>query len=66
MACAHPYCGPQYDVAPNCVFGSPKECAAKIQGFIDAGAKTIILGPTRPDVEQVTRIARDVVPQVQQ
>jgi probable F420-dependent oxidoreductase len=64
-AFTHAYYGPQYDVGNNCVFGSPTECAAKIQGFIDAGAKTIILGPTWPDVEQVTRIAREVVPQLQ-
>jgi probable F420-dependent oxidoreductase len=64
-AFTHAYYGPQYDVANNCVFGSPTECAAKIQGFIDAGAKTIILGPTWPDVEQVTRIAKEVVPELQ-
>ena len=58
----HAYYGPQYDVDNNCVFGSAEECAAKIQGFIDAGAKTMILGPTWPDVEQIERIAREVVP----
>ena len=58
----HAYYGPSYDVATNCVSGPPDECAAKIQGFIDAGAKTMILGPTWPDVDQVTRIADEVVP----
>ena len=58
----HAYYGPQYDVDNNCVFGSAEECATKIQGFIDAGAKTMILGPTWPDVDQIERIAREVVP----
>ena len=58
----HAYYGPQYDVDNNCVFGSAEECAAMIQGFIDAGAKTMILGPTWPDVDQIERIAREVVP----
>jgi probable F420-dependent oxidoreductase len=61
-AFTHAYYGPQYDVETNCIFGSPKECAAKLQGFIDAGAKTLMLGPTRPDVDQVTQIATEVVP----
>jgi alkanesulfonate monooxygenase SsuD/methylene tetrahydromethanopterin reductase-like flavin-dependent oxidoreductase (luciferase family) len=58
----HAYYGPQYDVENNCAFGPAQECAAKIQGFIDAGAKTMILGPTWPDVDQITRIAEEVVP----
>ncbi len=58
----HAYYGPQYDVENNCAFGTPGDCAAKIQGYIDAGAKTMMLGPTWPDVGQITRIAEDVVP----
>jgi alkanesulfonate monooxygenase len=56
------YYGDRYDVAQNCVFGPPEECAARVQRFIDAGAKTIILGPPWPDVGQITRIANEVVP----
>ncbi|PKB83199.1 MAG: hypothetical protein BZY88_02580 [SAR202 cluster bacterium Io17-Chloro-G9] len=56
------YYGPQYDVDTNCAFGPPEECAAKIQPFIDAGAKTIMLGPCDPDEEQLKLIAQDVVP----
>ncbi len=63
-AFTHAYYGPQFDVETNCVFGPPKDCAAKIQGFIIAGAKTVILGPTWPDVEQATRIANEVAPQL--
>jgi hypothetical protein len=29
-----------------------------------AGAKTVMLGPAWPDVEQVTRIANEVVPRL--
>jgi probable F420-dependent oxidoreductase len=61
-AFTHAYYGPQYDVDANSVFGSPKECTAKIQEFIDAGAKNIVLAPTGLDVEQLTRLAIDVVP----
>lgn len=61
-AFTHAYYGPQYDVENNCAFGPPAECAAKIQGYIDAGAKTMMLGPTWPDVGQITRIAHDVMP----
>ena len=49
----------------HCAFGPPEVCAARIQGFLDAGAKTVMLGPTWPDVEQVRRIAHDVVPRLQ-
>ena len=58
----HAYYGAQYDVDNNCAFGTPEQCAEKIQGFIDAGAKTMILGPTWPDLSQITRIAEEVVP----
>ena len=61
-AFTHAYYGPQYDVENNCAFGSPEDCAEKIQGFIDAGAKTMMLGPTWPDVDQIKRIADQVVP----
>jgi probable F420-dependent oxidoreductase len=56
------YYGRPYEVEHHSVFGPPQECAARIQGFIDAGAKTLMLWPTWPDVEQATRIAREVVP----
>ena len=55
------YYGP-YDVENSCVLGPPTECAAKIQSFIDAGAKTILLGPTGLDSSQITRIAGEVIP----
>jgi|RhiMetdeSRZDD1v2_1073273.scaffolds.fasta_scaffold461627_2 probable F420-dependent oxidoreductase len=61
----HTYYGPQFAVDTNCAFGPPAVCAATIQRFLDAGVKTIMLGPARPDVEQVTRIANEVVPRLQ-
>jgi len=60
----HAYYGPQFDVEANCAFGPPEVCAAMIQGFLDAGVKTVMLGPPWPDVEHVTRIANDVVPRL--
>ena len=62
QAYTHAYYGPQYDVENNCAFGTPAACASKIQGYIDAGAKTMMLGPTWPDIGQIARIAEDVVP----
>jgi probable F420-dependent oxidoreductase len=56
------YYGPNYDVEASCAYGPPEECAAKIQPFIDAGAKTVMLGPCDTDVEQIRLIARDVLP----
>ena len=56
------YYGPQFDVESNCAYGPPDECAARIQAYIDAGAKTMLLGPTWPDVDQINRLSRDVVP----
>jgi probable F420-dependent oxidoreductase len=61
-AFTHAYYGPQYDVDTTGVFGSPKECSAKIQDFIDAGAKNIVLAPTGLDVGQLTRLAKEVMP----
>jgi hypothetical protein len=36
--------------------------AAKIQGFLDAGAKTVMFGLPWPDVAQVRRMAHEVMP----
>jgi probable F420-dependent oxidoreductase len=63
-AFTHAYYGPQFDVEAHCAFGPPEACAARIQGFIDAGARTLILGPPWPDVQQVTRIANEVLPRL--
>ena len=60
----HPYYGPQYDVENNCVFGPADECAAFVQSYIDAGAKTVLLAPTWPDVGQTSRIAQEVLPRL--
>jgi len=60
----HAYYGPQYDVENNCAYGSGDQCAAHIQRYIDAGAKTIILGPTWPDTRQIDRIWNEVVPKL--
>lgn len=61
-AFTHAYYGPQYDVEHACAFGPATDCAAKIQPYIDAGAKTMMLGPAWTDVGQINRIAREVLP----
>ena len=61
-AFTHAYYGPQYDVENSCAFGPAAECAARIQPFIDAGVKTMMLGPAWPDVGQITRISQEVLP----
>ena len=58
----HPYYGPQFDVEGNTAYGPPDVCAARVQSYIDAGAKTMLLGPTWPDVHQLDLIARELVP----
>ena len=61
-AFTHAYYGPQYDVENVCAFGPPEACAEKLQPFIDAGCKTLILGPTWPEAAQIERIWGEVVP----
>ncbi len=50
----------------NCAVGTPDACIARLQAYIDAGARDIILVPTTSDaadfVQQAQRLARDVVP----
>jgi probable F420-dependent oxidoreductase len=60
----HAYYGPRYDVENNCAYGNGVQCAEFIQRYIDAGAKTIILGPTWPDAGQIQRIWSEVVPKL--
>ncbi len=51
-----------YDVDRWCAFGPPAECAAFIRGFLDIGINTILLCMTTPDVQQLERLHREVVP----
>ncbi len=66
MAALVRYYGPQftswYDPEKALVFGSPEECARRIQAYLDAGVQHLILVPTTLDVAQVDRMAREVVP----
>jgi probable F420-dependent oxidoreductase len=49
-----------------CVVGTPEGCIARLQAYIDAGARDIILVPTVSGaadfVQQAQRLARDVLP----
>jgi probable F420-dependent oxidoreductase len=58
----HAYYGPQYDVENVCAFGRPEDCAEKLQAYIDAGAQTVMVGPTWPDPAQIERISAEVAP----
>ena len=51
-----------YNVDSWCAFGPPPECAAFIKGFLDIGITTVMLCPVRPDLEQLERLHREVVP----
>ena len=46
----------------NCAFGPADGCAPFVQSYINAGAKTLLLGPTWPDVGQTFRIAQKALP----
>lgn len=59
-----PYYAGRLDADAACVFGPAAVCAERIQGFIDAGADTMILGPPGPDVRQLEALAQKVVPQL--
>lgn len=63
-ASLHAYYGPQYDVDRNCAFGPPEACAKRIQPLLDAGVKTPIFGLTWPDVHELERLKREVVPRL--
>lgn len=49
-----------------CVVGPPEACVARLQAYIEAGARDLILVPTTADsadfVQQIQRLARDVLP----
>ena len=64
VASLHAYYGPQYDVDRNCAFGPPEACAQRIQPLLDAGGKTPIFGLTWPDVQELERLKREVVPRL--
>ena len=40
--------GPQSYVETDCTFGRFEDCAAKLQAYIYAGAKTVIVSPSCP------------------
>ncbi len=50
---ANAYYQMDYDVKTNCIYGTPEQCIAGIQKYIDAGVKRFILGPPTTDVAQL-------------
>lgn len=49
-------------VADICVWGPPAQCADGLAEVIAGGAATIVLNPIQDFVEQIERLAEDVVP----
>jgi probable F420-dependent oxidoreductase len=70
MAALLRYYGPQlrtwYDPERALIFGPPAECARRAQAYLDVGTQHLILAPTTLDVAQVDRIAREVMPRLDQ
>ena len=56
------YYGPQYDVDALCAMGTPQECAAYIKAYTDVGVNLLLLGFPWPDVAQLERLHREVLP----
>ena len=52
----------RYNVDRWCAFGPPAECAAFIRGFLDVGITTVMLCMAPPDVGQLERLHREVLP----
>ena len=44
------------------VWGSRDRCIDRLRGFVDAGAALLLLNPVFDELEQIERIAEDVVP----
>jgi len=53
---------PNIHVEDFAACGPPEECAHYIQQYIDAGARTIILGPTGLDIHQLELLTERVLP----
>ena len=58
-----------FDVAPwsqssadSAIRGTPNDCAEQLQAHLDAGVEHICLVPYGYDIEQVERIAEEVLP----
>ena len=56
------YYGPQYDVDSLCAMGTPGECAAYINTYVESGVNLVLVGFPRPDVSQLERLQREVLP----
>jgi probable F420-dependent oxidoreductase len=51
-------------VADICVWGTPEQCATGLQQVVDSGAEMIVLNPIQDFVQQMERLAAEVVPRV--
>lgn len=60
----HAYYGVARNPADFAVYGPADHVAAELQAFVDAGARTFMLGVPTLDVECLERIAAEVVPRL--
>ena len=51
-----------YNVDSWCAFGKPADCAAFVQGFLDAGITTVMLCLVPTNVESLERLHSEVLP----
>jgi probable F420-dependent oxidoreductase len=49
-------------VADICVWGPPEQCAEGLRTVLDIGAELIVLNPIRDFLQQIERLAKEVVP----
>ena len=56
------YYGPQYDVDNLCAMGTPQECAAYINTYVEVGVNLVLVGFPSPDVAQLERLKSEVLP----
>ena len=60
----HAYYGPARNPTDFAVYGPPDQVASQLQEFVDAGARTFMLGVPSLDVGHLERIASAVVPKL--
>jgi alkanesulfonate monooxygenase SsuD/methylene tetrahydromethanopterin reductase-like flavin-dependent oxidoreductase (luciferase family) len=56
-----PYYAGRFNVA-SAVYGSAAACAERLQGYVDAGAETLLLAVAGLDPHQLETISRELVP----
>jgi alkanesulfonate monooxygenase SsuD/methylene tetrahydromethanopterin reductase-like flavin-dependent oxidoreductase (luciferase family) len=58
----HGYYGPTFDVDQHCIFGPPREVAARLREQVDAGISHLMLGVPTLSLAHLRRMAEEVAP----